>query len=353
MRVSSVVRAWASLLSACIAGCAARGPRVNPPAQSLPPPPVSTRASEAPPVIEPGVPAGACDIAGADLAVTTPVDLCGAPGRACFGRLADSYGLLVRSLRVAPSLAAHLVYQRGGVVVSAVIDGRAITPHPAQARLVADFFVPQWAAMAFEQADANEATLSVAPGDEVATTVSLVLHAPCTELTSDPPDISVAAIEALVHLGPPIAKLATSSVPFTLRTVWNGPVIARVSAPDREANVYQRKGRRARVVVAVDGGFVLGWLDESALGGPFVGGRRTHAPTLRMGVTVLGMECPHDVDVLASIDGDVVHAATIEAGTRFDPAKVAEVVQVGGVDLAEGVAVRVRDDADIADCTWR
>ncbi len=335
-----------------VCGCASHVAPSNANVLALPAHPPTTTSSSRPLPIEPsaGEP-DACELEGDSLPTDVPLDLCGAPEeRACFGRLTESDGVVVRHLAVAPSLAAHLVYERNGVIVSAVIDGHKIEPHFAKPRLLSEFFVPAFATMSITRASAEDASVAVDPGEDVVPALAITARVACSEITSDAVPVELADVEALAHLGKPLESASVhAATTFTLRTSPKGPVVARVEGGDHEAVVYRRAERRALVVLHLSEGWAVGWLDESLVSTPAIGFHRVKAPSIRMGITQRGVVCPHAVNVAVDVAGTEVRAVTVEAGTAFDPSDVPAILGMAALQLRNGATARVRE-VDVADC---
>ena len=151
-------------------------------------------------------------------------------------------------------------------------------------------------------------------------------HWPCDRLTSEPPRFELSDVETAMNLGhePEVFNAPTSGTLEIRESPRDAPV-AKLPCEYQVVYTYARSGGLVRSVIRVDGGWASGWIDAARLTRPARGAHRTRAPSVRMSVDVNGVRCDRDVEVLARVGDRAVHAATIHAGTRFDPNDAAEV----------------------------
>jgi hypothetical protein len=301
--------------------------------------------------IEPSLVA-TCAIAGSTLSfVADTITLCGAPRRACFGQMAATSWSPpeLASLAVASSLDARIVTRRAGVEVTAIVDAHVIAPHPRQVELVGGWFVPRFASIDLRAVHDTVATIAVRTSSDLAPVAPLVEDVACARLTTDAPAFYEGDIERAASLGGSPRPMYLPSALVEVRATANGPVVATLRASGQACSVYARDGARLRVLVAVEGGWVLGWFDDAGFTRRTSGSHYTHAPKVTQGAFVLGVTCPHDASIHVAIGRDHVHAATVTAGITFDPNDAAASLRAAGVTL-DPSAHAAFDPDEIADC---
>ena len=298
------------------------------------------------------LPHAECAIAGHALSIDRgELDLCGAPGRACFGRLRASSDRSydVRSLAIDPSLAARIVVSRGGVTVRGIVDARAMVLHSRVARLAGGWFVPELAPLRVDSVTAHTLEASVDTGAAVSPSSPLSVEWPCSDYTLDASETSVDAVEHLLHLAGVGRPLEPTTDGVDVRSSPEGPVVARVHPRTGAVRGYDVSHRATHVLIPTDGGYVVGWVDEHALVVATHGSHAVRAPRLFFGARPVGSTtCDHPVAIEARVGNDVVDAATIAPGVAFDPADAAGALSLV-VELAPPAVAEIRV-ADVKDC---
>lgn len=343
-----MVRAGPTLaLGLVVAACA------TPPAPHAPLPTVPIDAGEPTPALAPVSaeapqafrPTLASDcVVGAKSGALVGLELCGASKTACFGHIVRRTSTILE-LRLAQGGAPEMLVVVGGpgVRVSAIVDGSQVELHQGKPQLVANWFLPGAAPARVDGIEGANATVHWEPGD-VDPAAPLVATLPCAELAIDAPLIDPeAAAKALGLKRTAIVALPASPLPLRARA--DEPPIATLHAGPRHVGVYGRSGTKARVLVPVTGGFALGWVDASAparelsefaLPGPVL--------TKLEGIA-RKVSCKHDVEVVVEVDRAIVQAATIAAGTGFDPNDLPEVFRRAGIELGSGARASIAASA--------
>jgi hypothetical protein len=303
-----------------------------PPASTDPAPPTAAppMAPKPPKELDPTI-ASAC-APPLESGILEGIELCGAPHEGCFGRVTKRNSDIAM-LRIAQgtSADAEVVVTGEGMRVHAIIDAGRIELHTAKPILVARWFVPAEAPAHLREVANASATLEYPLPSDVDGAAPLRSTIGCAELVAETREVT---IEEAAHVAG-VTKASTSIGlygPTPLRATLGGEPVATLRTGGR-ADVIGKSGKFSRVVVPVDGGFAVGWVETptAMYGYGGHGGRGIgHIRNPGFGGQV---SCPHDVPVLVRTGEHIVHAGTIETNTHFDPDDLARVFLRAGVEL--------------------
>lgn len=331
------VRAYPTVLTAMMIAACGEPPRPPTLASTPVAPPTAVAPTPAPPMaptppkeLDPTI-ASAC-APPIKSGILEGIELCGAPHEGCFGRVTKKNSDIA-TLRIAQgtSADAEVVVTGEGMRVHGIIDAGRIELHTAKPILVARWFVPAEAPAHLREVANASATLEYPLPSDVDGAAPLRTTIGCAELVAETPDVT---IEGAAHAAG--ATKASNTIglygPTPLRAVLGGEPVATLRNGGR-ADVIGKSGRFSRVVVPVDGGYAVGWVETPSMmygyGGRGVRGIG-HMRNPGFGGQV---SCPHEVPLLVRIGEHVVHAGTIEANTYFDPDDLARVFLRAGVEL--------------------
>jgi hypothetical protein len=224
----------------------------------------------------------------------------------------------VTSLHLDDAGAGEVDLARGGLTVHGVVEAAGFLLHAAAAEPVDRYFVPTNAAMRVEHVANGSISVAIDPGNSFVPAAPLRATWSCSKVSLDPLALALGDVLEALALHDGTADVAPISGAVQLRGEPSGAIVATVSG-DVVARVVDQRAGKLRVVIEVDAGFLVGWVDAASYRPAGLRGRRVHTPRIYEWTTHDGATCPHPVRVVARVDGEVVHVATIDAGERFDP----------------------------------
>jgi hypothetical protein len=291
-------------------------------------------------------PSATCVVGGKELHPRgDSLELCTPARRFCFGRISASSFVRpsLRSLVIDASLEAEIALENAGVTAWGVVEAGAIAIHARDAVPLGGWFVSDGRPVALLSVHADQALVDVPTGRDLTPGEPLHARWSCEALTSDRLRWDADDAVAAFGLGPEIAPPLGGAPPLLVSVTADGEPVARIDGDHRRTSrVFGRDGERLRVLVPVEAGFVVGWVDGARFESLQLGGsHRTRPPAVRMGALNHGTTCPHPVDIFVATPSGEVRVARVAANKPFAKDDLRMTLSMV-FELSEGVTASIR-----------